>query len=1139
MIYNSLKIGPSGGIIANLERVHQDPHAVTIAIGIGGTGVSALKTFKNEVYSRLIQDNAEFPDDEPKYDRIKFLAIDSDESSCSGVGYSQIERSEFFQISVNNIGDILANKSRLEDDRTLQWFNYENIDAQTAMRGACGVRQIGRFLIIKRAGELKARLEQMIRVATTGVKNADIYIHIFAGISGGTGSGCFIDTCYIVQEALRNCNQFGAANIMGFFFLPDVTINSPSFPQNDPNTAYVKENGYAAMKELDYLMNLKDGGAEFEQDYGSFRIKTDMPPVQECHLISTTLIDGTLPNNAYNYIMNAVSEYALNYMVKYTGTDSQGASNNLDLKGLIANLIQLRLQVSKTHGANYRYNLMGASSAIIPYREIATYLATGLFDYFDYYDKKPSEADVRNFAALTGITFGDLTKEITKGMLPLNLPDIPAADLKAGNAPLVGRTNEWLDRASGVMEEAYTKLSRDLGNGNWDVSNAPDSIMGKIYKMLLSYVTDPTKGPFYASAVLKHDDRFAFDNYLEGLLKEVRERIHTETIQKPLRDDELNKAKSEFLSTGSLNPMLNSRKKKYVSEHILSVQHYHNMERLSKLEDLITNIRTKVNNLYNDFFVPLTSVLTDLRETFAENKMLFAADLHHGADKQYLWNIVELNNIKDTLDAEIKKTLTRDNQGNVSAAQAMYDFLMIMTQPSNIQAWMTGRETMIANLISKFIRDKFKSAIDKSMITYLRDKYNADGTRLVSLIADNVIGKGIVDNATPAFFADNTIFNESQVPIQCVMSIPQNESIIKLAAEKYKNDNGNSISIRETDIQDRISMLWFYTGVPIYAYKMLMAIEEHYTTANTPGAHLYEKGDVNWRRMLSSPMPATHIVDSYEPRRPDRERIDKVTKYFKYAEDKGLIINKGSLDNPSYYLPVITAPDFESVKKLATGSADGRAEAAVQMKQFKTDVAAATELMSIAVPSNVNKGDYPNAMIDVIVKYPKLRDILYTLVDAYAEADRIISECSRVSAEDRSKYMKQFRQALYAGVVRRNRTKYVYKYEERGGFEADYNFTDAGKPYNEVPVYQAATAFAEMDNDDMRQDVVNKTMEVLNGDITDEIFENAQKLLEYFDKERMKEYHDEIAKFGEAKEEAEDFLVDFFEGLRRFIRDNE
>ena len=49
------------------------------------------------------------------------------------------------------------------------------------------------------------------------MNGSELDVYIFAGISGGTGGGCFLDTCYIAQKALENMGRAQSSNVMGFF----------------------------------------------------------------------------------------------------------------------------------------------------------------------------------------------------------------------------------------------------------------------------------------------------------------------------------------------------------------------------------------------------------------------------------------------------------------------------------------------------------------------------------------------------------------------------------------------------------------------------------------------------------------------------------------------------------------------------------------------------------------------------------------------------------------------------------------------------------------------------------------------------------------------------------------------------------
>ena len=54
------------------------------------------------------------------------------------------------------------------------------------------------------------------------------------------------------------------ATIFGYFFLPDVNLAGVKITDRDVR-AYIPKNGYAAMQELDYCMQIETNGGKFVQ----------------------------------------------------------------------------------------------------------------------------------------------------------------------------------------------------------------------------------------------------------------------------------------------------------------------------------------------------------------------------------------------------------------------------------------------------------------------------------------------------------------------------------------------------------------------------------------------------------------------------------------------------------------------------------------------------------------------------------------------------------------------------------------------------------------------------------------------------------------------------------------------------------
>ena len=196
-------------IIDSSQQFVQDDSAV-LAIGLGGTGVDCLRTLKRRVYERLRPDN---PDDAvPRYDHIRFLAVDTDAKGMKKAqrdGFGELDLdTEFFDISYSGkLSTLFAQKrENLANDSAYQeWLQFIKLNhVGTVNIGAGGVRQVGRFLLMEHAAGFVSKVVGLINGAMTNAAGGarTVYVHVFSGMGGGTGSGTFLDACYLVREAL-------------------------------------------------------------------------------------------------------------------------------------------------------------------------------------------------------------------------------------------------------------------------------------------------------------------------------------------------------------------------------------------------------------------------------------------------------------------------------------------------------------------------------------------------------------------------------------------------------------------------------------------------------------------------------------------------------------------------------------------------------------------------------------------------------------------------------------------------------------------------------------------------------------------------------------------------------------------------
>ena len=137
------------------------------------------------------------------------------------------------------------------------------------------------------------------------------------------------------------------------------------------------------MKELDYLMNLRQVEDRFYQNYGDFTIDTQEPPVDMCHLISATKEDGHLLPDGFYYCINAAADYVMSYLIDDTGMFDDGMNDRgISLRRLLAHVNYRTVALARIHGASRAYHIIGVSSAEIPLTQFFTYLAAGFMGRF-------------------------------------------------------------------------------------------------------------------------------------------------------------------------------------------------------------------------------------------------------------------------------------------------------------------------------------------------------------------------------------------------------------------------------------------------------------------------------------------------------------------------------------------------------------------------------------------------------------------------------------------------------------------------------------------------------------------------------------------------------------------------------------
>ena len=791
-IINNLALSMGGGIISLKQQAKQAENTVSILIGLGGTGVDCIREIKTQVYSRIEPDGGEDAT-VARYRHIRFLGVDADNANC-------------------------AQDENPEDKKTAETLSLSEDEAFTLAGsgikfGAGGVRQVGRFLLMSKAADFMTKLKILILDAKIGLESPKVVVHIFSGMGGGTGSGTFLDVCYMVREVIKNEPK---AYTCGYFFMPDVNV---SHVRTERVKEYIRVNGYAAMQELDYYMNLENNHGKFMQEYtGGTFIEWNRSLVDFCHLISARDNNGNVREDAYNYAMKVTSEYVFEFLVKTAHLNSE--------KVIIG-----ELEKDKKYGYFINYLSIGASSAVVPLKEINTYLATRLFERFSQVGKDtPNENDVWNLAVgIFGATNGeeDIQSRVYQSIY----------SLLQGNAK--NSFTQW-DEGQTAKKEGILAKNRD---GLLD-AKSPDSLINRVKIIMYTVITDINRGPVFGFNILNGANNFSIDNIIDGLIMANKEKQTRCKSFRSYKENTYTKALKDWLDNKSKIIGRNSRYSEYVrSREDLAYQEY--LEKTFEYMDvLLTTFKTQVRNMSSNYYSVLSQIFKNLRETFKDNSSVLANGIIFDEVKGFEKALINIEdpNLQQALIGELRK---------VTPSTVFKQLIEALIKDE--KAWKS--DTQIARVVTGYFVGNngiLRDFADKTIENFLEIVYDTDDN---DKIADKIKKDWLSmlhSSAAPLVYKDNKVY-EGTIATLCRMSVPIGALSLKKAADEYIQVNSDT-EIAVTGAKDRLSCLTYAAGFPICSLKGVDEVEREYFTTLRIGAHSYESTGLDtefsdWREL--------------------------------------------------------------------------------------------------------------------------------------------------------------------------------------------------------------------------------------------------------------------------------------------------
>lgn len=823
-MYSELLLSAGGGINPISQLNERDISSAHIIIGLGGTGIECIRKIKTELFSTMMPDNP--GESNPIYWNIRFMGVDSDLYSNRAGKYLPLNDNEFLTLSVNNIGALIGAALHRPE---YSWLRHD-LHAIHADCGAGATRQIGRFLFFNQVSSFIPRLEQMIRAVVQEVVYDRVNIIIVSGLCGGTGSGCFLDVCYLSQMVLEHTGLSGV--IHGIFFMPEVDASRIPHDQGTLTNMFMA-NGYAALQELNYCMSLPKNGGSFRQSYGEgYVAEWNRPPVDLCYLIDSRDSHGHVVINPYNHAIDTASQYVMDTII-----------DGFSMGGLFAPAHKHHMAQQRVfNGCNPFYVSIGAASFKVPLKEIYTYLSSKVFERAsEWRNRFPSKDQLDEFVAKNGLKYDAIFAQLTQECdMTFPHPDISWKDAKEKNDLTVAYFADHKAKVERTCETNYTALVRELEKNSSVIGNRfgfERSIISRIYTALVSAAVDPEKGPFYAAALLRNTFGADLISIINGYLAETRSEFRQEYIQEDFLRPAWEQAQRDFFENAN---RLNGHRRYDVYCDATRSLAIHNTRLVifSKMEALLTTVRSQLIDLADNFMDVFGDTMKRLIDTFDENKRY----LDTLADTPYPneLHLVQISELKSNLDLTVKE---------MDANAAVRDILVMMLSKDGIQAWINGNETEIFSVVNQYFSARFDEYSHKSITSYLEDKYHTpDRNQLVNCVSGDLMNL-LYDCATPMFcasFAHNFGY----------ISFPSASVEVSEAARQFSASHPGMLYTRGRGIQDRISIVRCLVGFPICSNWRMKYYEECSTQHMEPGLHIYEgnsdgRSFTDWRSLPS------------------------------------------------------------------------------------------------------------------------------------------------------------------------------------------------------------------------------------------------------------------------------------------------
>lgn len=829
MVYRSLIRGQNEKFLWNTKNGMMSVASGVVAIGMGGQGIGCLRELKKEVAAQIDpqsdgKGNSVFPG-------VRFLAVDTVENALQFA--EPLNEKEFFNLWTNP--SFLKNSALRKSRPDLAWLPEIPVLLGAPISGTAGNRQLGRCMFMLKSRVFLERITELIQqVVREKETSKGLQIHIFTGLGGGTGSGIFLDVCYMVQHVLRQMGIFENAEVFLYCLMPDIVLSKLNSGSNSAARSAIQANSYAAMKELNHCIRMWKVGGRWEQKYDSFQIQTDAPMVTMCYLVSAYSADRTF--HPVLNVWETVAEYV--FYRRMAEIPEQRFANPYSWDGFLP---------LKALQEDSCYGTFGVAKLPDLSEDAVTYLiARDLQRMAQRARKKPNEDELQHFMSRCGLTKGALYRTLlqeTRDQAPVLEKDyklflkMVEEDLEKPDQLLLPA--EFADFYRQAEEEMLQRVqaNRQALEKEWNPEKMGQdgrfSGICRLHCELLDLIRRPEFGPFYAAELLNRKDGPDAITVLRGSLEETREYMRKYELDLVRFRDEIKQRRAAFLHPTLLQL---GKRATLFAEFTEAIRRYFTVEYqiaiLRELEKTILFLTSQLKQFYENKMRPYIQTLLNLEET--------AQYMEGGVCSARFDNEIALlsaEEFKAWLDEEFPASEEKEND--------LYEDLF-----ENPQFWQTGDESKLTKHIRERYQYEFPDCERISLSDVLRCRFQTEDTQELQYRAGREFFQPLLEKASPLF---PTFLKGKYSEMFCRVEMKNGNSPLGHEMQDQMNRwNFSKKIVSFSLVNYAMQALHSVYGISMAEYVGVEDCMKSYRAGNGMGVHLYEgtpEDARNWRNL--------------------------------------------------------------------------------------------------------------------------------------------------------------------------------------------------------------------------------------------------------------------------------------------------